>query len=60
MSESESEVYYIEEEFEQIKELLKKYQKMQTIKNTCYKTVLREQTKEVDKLQVQSVSTASS
>lgn len=32
MSESESEVYYIEEEFEQIKELLKKYKKMQSIK----------------------------
>lgn len=32
MSESESEVYYIEEEFEQLKELLKKYKKMQTIK----------------------------
>ena len=33
MSESESEVYYIEEEFEQFKELLKKYQRMQIIKN---------------------------
>lgn len=32
MSESESEVYYIEEEFEQLKELLKKHKKMQTIK----------------------------
>ncbi len=32
MSESESEVYYIEEEFEQIKELLKKHKKMQAIK----------------------------
>lgn len=32
MSESESEVYYIEEEFEQIKQLLKKYKKMQPIK----------------------------
>ena len=32
MSESESEVYYIEEEFEQIKQLLKKYKKMQLIK----------------------------
>lgn len=32
MSESESEVYYIEEEFEQIKLLLKKHKKMQTIK----------------------------
>lgn len=32
MSESESEVYYIEEEFEQLKELLKKYKKMQSIR----------------------------
>lgn len=32
MSESESEVYYIEEEFEQLKELLKKHKKMQVIK----------------------------
>ena len=32
MSESESEVYYIKEEFEQIKLLLKKHKKMQTIK----------------------------
>ena len=32
MSESESEVYYIEEEFEKIKLLLKKHKKMQTIK----------------------------
>ncbi len=32
MSESESEVYYIEEEFGQLKELLKKHKKMQSIK----------------------------
>ena len=41
MSESESEVYYIEEEFEQLKELLKKHKKMQSIK------------KEYDKKQVE-------
>ena len=40
MSESESEVYYIEEEFEQLKQLLKKYKKMQKISKAKEKTVI--------------------
>lgn len=51
MSESESEVYYIEEEFEQIKELLKKYKKMQTIKKEYDKKLAENKKLEKERLE---------
>lgn len=53
LSESESEIYYIEEEFEQLKELLKKYKKMQSIKKDYDKKQAEKRKVEKERKEVQ-------